>query len=636
MIKSRACGGVLLLLLCALEIGSFQVAQAESNVLHIGLIFPSEGESLYAGPTSLLYSVPIRGWVESSSFPPQEIDIEARIIQGEQLLTTKRIRPDQTGFFQIQATVNPDAEIENFPLEHRTCGPECHYLTDFGLPAGKVILEIVAVDPGGNQASIQRNIAIDRSGYALVPIQVVVEDDVGESLANIPIQASTRLYMWRTRYATGITGETGHAVLKVEALSLAPTHYVFRVEPTIVDGVLYETIAPVDVSLPPGATSASPIALKVRARRGQVTGRLVSPGGMPATPPEIWAIHLPEGTAQTISTTPQGSFFINNLPLGQYLFTADPESLISQGYVIQDKTVDLTTSLDETILLRLALLSGRTWRGTVKEKDGGSLPFVWITLEKTGASTRVQPDGRFAFYDLSPRSVAVVVNAPGYFSQARRVDFASEPESLEFELTRRSETVSVPWGDGEVVIPPETVSRIDEGEIRLDLGWIWGYSQLPQPLIIWVDHRMISPTSGKFALERDSLTAQTWLYVFDGDVNVLQLGNAAPVKVHAGQMVALIKNEQLVPIPLIPVVFSALHANQAIPLTPTWEPTLSAQVRDRFAQIGISTAQTVTFITYGLILISIVVFPLAGIYSWLKGRNKPRNEENHETESKER
>ena len=44
------------------------------------------------------------------------------------------------------------------------------------------------------------------------------------------------------------------AQVRVEALSQAPTHYVLRVEPTVVDGVLFESVAPVSVTVPPGAT----------------------------------------------------------------------------------------------------------------------------------------------------------------------------------------------------------------------------------------------------------------------------------------------------------------------------------------------------------------------------------------------
>ncbi|MBT7601601.1 MAG: carboxypeptidase regulatory-like domain-containing protein [Anaerolineae bacterium] len=552
------------------------------------------------------------------------------------LFEVKNTNPNETGIFQIEATVNPDSDADDFPLDNRTCNSECHFPTDFKLPAGHFILELVATDPDGHQASIQRNIAIDLSGYASVPVQVIIENDTGWALANIPIQASTRLYLWRTRYTNSITNMSGYANVRVETLALAPTRYIFCVEPTIVDGVLYESIAPIEVIFPPGAKSVLPITLKVHARNGRVTGRFLSLEDMPPTPPEIWIIHLPDGAARKVSSTKQGSFYIDNLPLSQYLFTADPESLISQGYVTRSKTVDLTTSLDKTILLSLSSLSGQTWRGGVKEKDGKALPFAWLSLEKTGMSIRVQPDGTFTFFDLAPRTDAVVVNAPGYYSQVHRVDFADDPDALTFELIRRPDTVTLPWGNGEVVIPPETVGDIDGDDIMLERGWIWGHSQISRPLIIWVKDVMISPGSGRFALEHDPLSGQTWLYVFEGEVVVHQLGHGKTVKIQDGQMVVIIKDELPVPALLNPVVFSALHENEAIPVSPTWESTLKAQLRDRVALIGIGTAQVVTFILYGLILVSIVAFPLVGVYLKLKRRCKINNEENYEREPKER
>jgi hypothetical protein len=555
-------------------------------------------------------------------------------LQEGQLVDAQRTSPDGNGFFQIEATVNPGAEVEDFPLDNRTCGPACHYPTDFNFPAGKAILEIVATDPDGQQASIQRNIAIDRSGYATVPVRVVMKNGNDWFLANIPIQASTRLYLWRTRYFNGVTNINGHADIKVEALALSPTRYVFSIEPTIVDGVLYESIDSVEVILPPDATSALPVMLRVQARNGLVRGILVSQASIPSVPIDIWVIHLPDGTAQKISTTQQGTFFLENIPLSQYLFTADPISLISQGYLIQNKTVDLTTSLDETILLSLGLISGDTMHGFVHGKDGKPLPFAWVSLEKTGVSTRAQPDGEFSFYDLPPHMDTVVVNAPGYYSQAHRLVLNDEPETLDFELTRRPDTDSLPWGSGEIVIPSETVSSASGDAIRLETGWMWGNSEVPQPLVIWVNDVMISLVSGKFALERDALSGQAWLYVFDGEVIVRQLGHTEAVNVEAGHMVCIIKDKQPVSALLSQVVFSALHDKETMPISPAWEPTLNARMRDRLALFRVGTAQVITYLAYGLILISMVVIPIVGIYSSLKRRSRQSNKESDESGTK--
>ena len=47
-----------------------------------------------------------------------------------------------------------------------------------------------------------------------------------------------------------------------------------------------------------------------------------------------------------------------------------------------------------------------------------------------------------------------------------------------------------------------------------------------------------------------------------------------------------------------------------------------AQLRDRLARAGITTAQIVTFITYLMVFLSIVGAPLAGIYWWRRSRRK--------------
>jgi hypothetical protein len=46
---------------CMLAITLPFAGHAQSEDLTIGLILPNEGETFYAGPSSLLYMIPIRG-----------------------------------------------------------------------------------------------------------------------------------------------------------------------------------------------------------------------------------------------------------------------------------------------------------------------------------------------------------------------------------------------------------------------------------------------------------------------------------------------------------------------------------------------------------------------------------------------
>jgi hypothetical protein len=123
----------------------------------------------------------------------------------------------------------------------------------------------------------QRRITVDRSGQAAFSLRVVLDGDSSKALAGIRVTGSTWLYMWRSRFTSVITGASGEAQSHVEALAQASTHYTFRVDPTVVDGVLYEGVEPVTVTLAPGATSVPPIALKVRSRTGQISGTLLAP-----------------------------------------------------------------------------------------------------------------------------------------------------------------------------------------------------------------------------------------------------------------------------------------------------------------------------------------------------------------------
>jgi len=70
-----------------------------------------------------------------------------------------------------------------------------------------------------------------------------------------------------------------------------------------------------------------------------------------------------------------------------------------------------------------------------------------------------------------------------------------------------------------------------------------------------------------------------------------------------------------------PMVAQALHPAEESPLSPSWQPSLSAQIRNRLALAGTSAAQAVTLITYSLIILLVLVFPFAGLYWWIKRRN---------------
>ena len=197
--------------------------------------------------------------------------------------------------------------------------------------------------------------------------------------------------------------------------------------------------------------------------------------------------------------------------------------------------------------------------------------------------------------------------------------------TLDFSLVLRPETTLLPWGDGTIVIPLETVSSIEGKTIIFDQGWLWGEGQSEEPLVIQWDDMQIQIPGGGFALER--LPAQpAWLYVFEGEASIWQGETTSPVIVQAGEMVYLSSNHQPQPSSYDPIVVHALRTDESPAVNPVWQPSLSAQIRDRLAQAGIGTAQIMTFITYLLALLILCIFPIIIVKSYIKNRREGKHD----------
>jgi hypothetical protein len=84
-------------------------------------------------------------------------------------------------------------------------------------------------------------------------------------------------------------------------------------------------------------------------------------------------------------------------------------------------------------------------------------------------------------------------------------------------------------------------------------------------------------------------------------------------------MVALTEAAPLVAVPLDAAVIAALAPAAAEAPVPVWAPGLAAQVRDRLALAGITTAQVLTFITYSLALVGLFILPLLAL-AWRRRR----------------
>ncbi len=608
-----------------MSIAGISTVQAQGEEFKIGLTLPNEGETFYAGPSSLLYNIPIEGWVESESFSPTQIMVEIAIYQDTSLVTHLTISPDSDGVFRIYATVNPGAYAEDFAAEFIPCGDVCHvhpsaqfsrdeWDASLKLPPGPMLLMVTATDPAGRIASAQRTITVDRSGYAVVPVQVEIISDQQVPLENIPISGATWLYMWRSRFATGGTDENGVAYVQVEALAQAPTTYRFQVLPSVLNGIHYESITPVEITLPPGATDGLPVTLQVKAQMGKIFG-LVK-GTFAPSPFYVWVVHQPNGEARIIQVNADGAFIIDNIPFGEYIITFDQDSLASQGLVAADQQIDLEQLTSPVVELELLPLEGYSYRGEILDSEGRILPFAWINVEKLDIFQAVLPEGHYALHGVPVEKATLVVDAPGYYSQARVVDqTTSSNGELDFKLVRHPETQSIPWGDGEIVVPSETRSSSSGQHIFLERGWLWGYNQDEDKVIIQVGSVEIDLLSGIFALE-DVPGQATSFYLLDGSGMITLDGGTNTLSIQAGQVIVLGEDSQPSVIPYDQVVLRALHSNERVPVSTIFQPTLMAQLANRLALIGIDAARLITFVTYAIILISSILLPLIAFCRW--------------------
>ena len=182
-------------------------------------------------------------------------------------------------------------------------------------------------------------------------------------------------------------------------------------------------------------------------------------------------------------------------------------------------------------------------------------------------------------------------------------------------LVPQPETRSIPWGDGEVIIPAETKLSISGQHYFLERGWLWGYNQKDEPVTIQRGEFEIRLNNGAFALE-DVPGMPGWFYMLEGNGTIQNQDGSLILPIGEGQMIALDEIDQSSVVPYEPVVLTTLRSNEISPLTAKIEPTFKAQLTNRLAMFGINFATFVTYITYIIILLSIIILPIIAFVRW--------------------
>ncbi len=583
------------------------VSQSSQNMVVV-LTSPGNGEHLYnrQGPITL---IPIQGTVFSPDVPIDEIQLSLEIQSPSGNVDTLFTKPKADGSFSFSVNLRPDGNqlyMGSFNTQ-RNC-LVCHSEAQAVLPAGDLHLVVIATAPDGSVASDERVIVNDNSTTQMLPVQLLLDN--GQPAIGIPVQALTRLYEWRGRTFTQASNTDGQADLELEALSTVPTIYQVSVPPAIIDGIWYESVGTATVTLMPSERENPVTTLEVRKITGQITGTIADS----QESVQVLAIHLPDGETISTHSSGQGEFLFANLPVGQYEIAAIEDGNMQHG------SVDLTQSPTTSIELPSLSTGGIAISGQVTSVNGDWLPFAWVSA--TTAESRVNPAS--GVYNLAglPHGVQnITVSAPGFYSQSRSVDTATD-SLTDFSLVQRPETETIAWGEGEIIIPAETIASKENGSISFEQGWLWGEGQSETPVTIQFGDATITLQEGKFALEKE--VGQTgWLYLFEGEANV-NSGTSAPITVVVGEIIFLSENAPIRAVKYDPLVVQVLHAGSGKPISDVWQPGLEAQVKGWAGSVVIFIAQAITLITYVAAFLVLVAFPFAVANQVLRGKQSKR------------
>ena len=589
---------------------------ASPNVA-IVINYPTNGEVLYI-PGAYMAPLVIGGQVHYSGAADQTtVELSAHVGDSGTSQITLTTNPDADGHYEFRLLLNSAGAQ---PASLKPGGPNCFNChEDFDLqgnmPNGEVRILVRVTTPDNETATDERWFNVDTSTSAKMDVKVV-DKDTGQAVAGLPVHASAIIYQWRDRYAAQQSNAQGIAALQLESLTQYPTTYQVTVPDSVLNGYFYEIVEPISITLPVGATEHESITLEVHVKTAQISGHLTGDGSNESV--EISAIHLPDGSL-TKTKAVNGSFDFQKLLGGEYLISVASQNGIQAKPVI----ADLTKAAQADITLELNSIPATKLQGIVQDEILSPLPFAWIT---TAPNLTVSPDpvtGKYSFTGTDPANLTITAHAPGYYSQAKVIDLSKNlTGNLDFALVRQPGTKVLPWGDGEIVIPSASVFSNDEDGITLTRGWIWGQSTRAESQSIQVAKMQIVLTNGIFAIEYLPPTGG-WLYLSEGEA-LIKTEGGIEVRVKSGEMVALSEGVLPHPVPYDASVIAAMHSDKDVPVLTTWEPSLSAQMRDRLARIGINVAQVITFVTYILVLIAIAALLIRGLYS-LWNTKKPLN-----------
>ncbi len=598
-------------LIAALIVISPTHVHAQESGLRVTIARPAEGETLYSSPTAPVAGAPVTGWVSADDFDVRQLQVRLEVLQGAKLIGSLATTPLADGAYSFDVAINSNPE-DFLASPEKGCKGNCHSLLPLGLPSGAVLLRATVTDPLGRKTTTERSIIVDQSGYADVPVRVVAPGNSQKTIEGLTVVAATRLYEWRARRYSARTDAQGSALLHIEALAQAPTRYTFFIEPLVLDGVLYRSREPIQVTLAAGVTAVEPITLIAETLRGQIDGLVIVDNRASPISLAVRVIEVPRGAAH-IAKTVEGKISLAELPISKYLVAIDDEEAAAHGWQAAPRALDLSTNPITSTTLMLSAVPARAARGVVRDSAGSLLPFAWVAAGGQGKTVRVSPSsGEFALHGLSDGVRTLRVSAPGYWSRP----VALSADRLDIALVRQPDTRTIPWGAGTITLPPQTIANLSGNQLTLKRGWVWGKGS--GSFIISTSELEITLQAGAFALEY--LSGETaWLYVREGEAQVVVDDETTALR--AGQMLAFGKDvTRPSAVALDDAIVRVLHAGETSPVSIETDSAVTARLRDSIEGLGISAAQVTTFAAYLMAILAVIGALLLGRRWWLRAR----------------
>lgn len=597
--------------------------------LSITIAKPGNGEAIYSNPA---HASPVRvtGKVSSQKTNLSDVSVYLEIwFENEKIsMLPAKLLPD--GSFSVDLGLNPDGTDPVQSATQLDAGAivcdGCHteYEAAFYLPEGDIQLVVWASAKEAKAARDDRWVTVDVSTTELLEV-TILDDATGEPATEVSVQALTRLYEWRPRNFSARTNERGIAAIELETLSRASTTYLIEIPSQIVNGTHYVGVKTVEINYQPGTETKQTAVIRVKVDQGEIQGQTLKEDVAYKAAIDIWAVQLPSGRIYQTKTN-NGQFSFNQLPIAEYMILSDIEALNTKGLISDTQRVDLANVVKQELDIHISSINGIMYSGEVIDEETDWLPFAWVETSARGTRPVDLSTGTWNIQFGPEDQKQAFINAPGYYSQEISFPIDNVKIIPTVSLERHLDTHIISWPDGEILIPAESSAIVNGDRVRFETGWMWGNGNREEPFIIALADTEVRWFSGRFALEH--LPNQTTrFYLLDGVAEIITEQAEEKKIVLPGTVVTIQENGGIEEASYNSTVFSAFHTLDEAPLARAWKLSSSKILQNSAIKISVGTAQLITFITYVLILLSVVGIPVTKIYSEIRRRNRPVKKE---------